>query len=75
MDIPNSLNNMEHIKKIVSKEMNDNLKSKNSNIIMKDYFSNLCLIHEFTRHSIDMLSNPSEYIKYKKLGNPDEINI
>ena len=63
--------NLEHIRKLLSKEFNDNIPRKDSTIIQKHYFHNIGLMLELIRSSIDMINDPEHYKKIVKLCNPD----
>jgi hypothetical protein len=68
----NSINNLNHVKKIMSIEFNTIMKDKDKDRAYHDYYVDLISVIDTLREMIDIASRPDEYIKIKKMSNPDK---
>lgn len=69
---PESINNLNHVKKIMSLEFNTIMKDKDKNRAYHDYYVDLINVIDNLREMIDIASRPDEYMKIKRSCNPDD---
>jgi predicted nucleic-acid-binding Zn-ribbon protein len=67
-----SINNLTHVKKIISLEFNKYMKLQNKDLAYREYYKNLVNILELLRSNIEIANRPDEFIKIKKRCNPDD---
>lgn len=67
-----SINNLLHIKKILSIEFNKIMKEQNKNLAYRDFYVNIVTCIDLIRANIEIANRPDEYLETKKKCNPDD---
>jgi len=67
-----SINNLMHIKKILSLEFNKIMLKKDKDLAHRDYYLNIIQMIDLTLQNIEIACDPSKHIQIKKRCNPDE---
>ena len=67
-----SINNLMHIKKILSLELNKIMLNKDKDLAYRDYYLNIVQMIELALSNIEIACDPAKYKQIKKRCNPDE---
>ena len=67
-----SINNLMHIKKILSLEFNKIMLNKDKDLAYRDYYLNIVQMIDLALHNIEIANDPIKYKQIKRRCNPDE---